>query len=180
MSFDDLLSVVTPPTEPLDNRGDWGQVVTQIGLTLPVDYMQFVESFGSGSLNDFIYVLNPFATNNNLNLLYKLTQLLGGLRELKKEHPELVPYPLLFEPAGLFPWGLTDNGDMLGWITRGETGHWPSILLPRHASKTAEFWIPMTALLAGLLSGKVVCDLLSRDLFVSAPRFTSAKSKTRS
>ena len=67
MLFDDLLSTVSPPPEPVDNRGDWGQVVAQLGLALPVDYMQFVDAFGSGSLNDFIHVLNPFSTNKNLN-----------------------------------------------------------------------------------------------------------------
>lgn len=176
MLFDDLLSTVSPPPEPVDNRGDWGQVVAQLGLALPVDYMQFVDAFGSGSLNDFIHVLNPFSTNKNLNLQYQLTHVLGALRELKTAHPERVRYPLLFEPAGLLPWGLTDNGDIFGWITQGDPGRWPSVLLPRHAEKTADFDAPMTQLLAGLLSSKVVCDLLPRDPFLGAPRFISAKT----
>ena len=47
MVFDELLSVVTPPTQPVEARGDWGQVVTRLGFALPVDYMRLVESFGS-------------------------------------------------------------------------------------------------------------------------------------
>src|SRR6266850_5784244 len=108
MVFDELVSVVRPPAQPVDAQGDWGEVVSRLGFSLPVDYMQFVESFGSGSLDDFIWVLNPFATNRNLNLLYHLTRVLGGLRGLKEMHPDLVPYPPLFEPGGPFPWGVTD------------------------------------------------------------------------
>jgi hypothetical protein len=171
MVFDELLSVVGPPAQPIDAHGDWGDVVTQLGFSLPVDYMQFVESFGSGSLNDFIWVFTPFATNKNLNLLYQLTCTLGGLRALKEEHPDLVPYPLLFEPGGLFPWGVTDNGDQLFWITKGETGRWRTVVLPRHAHKTVEFSMPMTTFLARLLSGKLVCDGLPSSVFSSAPYF---------
>jgi hypothetical protein len=54
MVFAELLSVIAPPKEPVDAHGDWGELVEQLGLSLPVDYMQFVDSFGSGSLNDFI------------------------------------------------------------------------------------------------------------------------------
>ncbi len=178
MVFDELLSVVVPPTQPVDSSGDWGEVVTQLGFSLPVDYMQFVETFGSGSLNDFIWVMNPFAANRNINLLYHLSRALGGLRLLKENHPELVPYPLLFEPGGLFPWGATDNGDLLCWITRGESGHWPTVVLARHSSDTAKFAMPMTAFLAGLLSGKLVCNLLPGSLASRAANFTPARATT--
>jgi hypothetical protein len=176
MVFDELLSVIAPPKEPVDAHGDWGELVEQLGLSLPVDYMQFVDSFGSGSLNDFIYVFNPFATNRNLNLLYKLAQTLGALRELKKNHPALAAYRLLFEPGGLLPWGITDNGDIFCWITEGETGRWSSVLWPRHDDKTEEFKMPMTALIARLLSRRVACDLLPQDLFLGAPRFMPANT----
>jgi hypothetical protein len=174
--FDELLSVVSPPKQPIDAHGDWGEVVTRLGFSLPVDYMQFVDSFGSGSLNDFVWVFNPFATNNNLNFLYQLTRTLGGLRVLKERHPELVPHPLLFEPGGLVPWGVTDNGDTLCWITEGETGHWQTVVLPRHASTTTKFNMPMTTFLTRLLSGKLVCDGLPSSLSSGTPYFKPARA----
>jgi hypothetical protein len=171
MVIDELLSVVTPPAQPVEASGDWGEVTTRLGFSLPVDYMQLVESFGSGSFNNFIWVLNPFATNPNLNLLYCLTRTLGGLRVLREKHPDLIPFPLLFEPSGLFPWGVTDNGDILCWITKGETGHWSTVVLPRQHSTTAQFSVPMSVFLARLLSGKWVCDGLPSSAFSRTPYF---------
>lgn len=57
-----------------------------------------------------------------------------------------MPFALYPEPGGLFPWGLTDNGDRLYWLTEGEPNSWVSIIYEsrgprydRHAIGCCEF-----------------------------------------
>lgn len=42
-----------------------------LGMILPLDYKKFINKYGTGSINDFIWILNPFSENENLNLIKK-------------------------------------------------------------------------------------------------------------
>src|SRR5262245_22983500 len=97
---------------------DWKAVEQHLGLPLPVDYKRFVEQYGSGPVDDFVFILHPSTTNENLNLLRQSAVRLGALRALRDSGAEDVPYQPEARPGGLLPWGFTDNGDVGYWHIR--------------------------------------------------------------
>ena len=177
MIFDELTTVLAPPRIPVETPGvdGWGSVVDAIGFALPVDYMQFVEAYGSGTINKFIHVFNPFSKNLHINLLQQLTRILASFRMIKEEFPEEIPFPLLYEPGGLLPCAMTDNGDVLCWRTVGATGHW-SIVVVGRSSACEEYQMPLCRFLGRVLSGSLNVSAFPADLSPIASFEQSAAS----
>ena len=52
------------------------------------------------------------------------------IRRIKNEiDPNSVPFNIYPESNGIFPWGRTDNGDDLFWITEGKSDNWQIFVL---------------------------------------------------
>lgn len=175
MIIDELYSVLPRPDRPIDTgtENDWMAVNRALGLRPPEDYVYFIKSYGTGAINDFLWVLNPFATNPNLNLLREVPSLLFGLRELREKYPDDFPYPLYFEPGGLLPWGTSIDGDIFCWLTRGVTGRWTTVTIPRH-STVEHFDGPMTTFLALAITGRLQSEAIPNGFASAEPRFTPA------
>ncbi|MFF1675030.1 hypothetical protein ACFVYG_03140 [Streptomyces sp. NPDC058256] len=45
MGHDGLVRLVAPPTEPVDARGEWTAVESELGVRLPDDYEWLVEAY---------------------------------------------------------------------------------------------------------------------------------------
>src|SRR5262249_3790387 len=121
-------------------------VESRLGLPLPADYKQLICAYGTGSWKDFLCVLTPFSSNSNLNLLEQAKDQLDAERVIRANHPADMPFKLHPEKGGLFPWGMTDNGDRLYWLTEGEPDSWPTIVYEsrgpeydRHGMSCCEF-----------------------------------------
>jgi hypothetical protein len=178
MIFDELTAVLARPAHPVDipTSDRWGAVIGALGFALPVDYMQFIERYGSGCINDLIRVFNPFCAAEGTNLLHQLMRTLASLREFKEEYPADLPFPLLYEPGGLMPWGSTIDGDILCWRTPGAaTGQWPVVVVWRSMECT-EHAMPMSRFLARALQGTLEDSRFPEDFAVQAPIFAPAMS----
>ena len=70
-SLNALRKVMAPPARPVEttNGGGWQFIQVKLGITLPEDYKEFVSTFGTGAVDSFLWVLNPFSKNDNLNLI---------------------------------------------------------------------------------------------------------------
>jgi hypothetical protein len=123
-----LLTILKPPPTPRDSGtpAGWADVARRIGKVLPGDYMKFIELYGSGTIADWLTVLNPFAPSDHENLFVAAFEFLATLREVKTEFPEEVPFPLFYEPHGLLPWASSTDGDLFCWSTRGSPASGPS------------------------------------------------------
>jgi hypothetical protein len=74
---------------------------------------------------------------------------------LREQFPEDYPYPLYFEPGGLLPWGISEDGDYYYcWLTRGLPDKWPVITVPRHADVEL-FEMTMVKFIEGALLGEI-------------------------
>lgn len=168
MSLDSLLGVLSPPPNPVEvpRAEDWSSVETQLGK-LPDDYKAFVERFGTGTINGFMYVLNPASKNRYLNLVREMEPILGALRELR-ESGEPCPYPLHPEPGGLLPFGKTDNGDALFWLTQGEADVWTVVVNAARDATYETFECDATDFLAGVLTRHLRCSVF-HDSFLTGP-----------
>lgn len=156
MEIDDLYSVLPRPSNPVGTGDDklWLRVSEKVGTRLPIDYVYFINSYGTGTVNDFLVVLNPFASQTYLNLLEQMPRLLSMLRELREEYPEEYPYPLYFEPGGLLPWGMSDSGDTYCWLTEGSPDLWPVVTVPRHSDMEL-FEVTMVKFIEAALRGQL-------------------------
>ncbi|MBD9668836.1 hypothetical protein IB278_33265 [Variovorax sp. VRV01] len=90
MVIDELLSLLPPPAQLTEQgtTGQWGAVTSKLGGPLPTDYMQFIDHYGSGTINSCLTVLNPFSANPHVNLLDQMFVQLSALRELRTSYPE--------------------------------------------------------------------------------------------
>jgi hypothetical protein len=122
---------------------------------LPSDYKAFIERYGSGTIDHFLWVLNPFSANKNANLLEQRESILNAVRELKKDWPDQHPYNLFPEPSGLLPFGGSDNGDMVFWLTDGEPDEWRVVVNAARDPEYDRFDCNMTDFLAGILTRRI-------------------------
>lgn len=166
MTLAHLLEVLPPPTTPIESgrNRDWTETEGRIGIALPDDYKQYINTYGSGQIGGFLLPFNPFSGNEYVNLVDQIRVRLDALRVIRDKYgPKECPYPLFPEKGGLLPWGATDNGDVLFWLTKGEPRHWAVIinesrspLFERHAES-------MTDLLAKLITGEVRSEIFPED-----------------
>jgi hypothetical protein len=136
--------------------------------------MAYIDAYGTGCLDDFIWVLNPFSANSNLNLLTRGEAALSTLRELHASGIRKVPYPIHPAAGGLLPWGITDNGNVLYWLTTGAPDGWPVVLSAVRDGRTERYPCGMATFLVKLLTGEVVSHLLPGDFPGEAPSFSPA------
>jgi len=168
-----LKRLVVPPSSPLEVplSPPWDNLEQTIGTPLPNDFKACVETFGSGSFDNFLWVLNPFSANPHLRLADQIKRTLGALRELKSDDPEELPYSLFPEDEGLLPWGMTDNGDGLYWHTGGDTSRWTVVVNAARDPECEEFPLGLTDFLVQILSKKVRSDIFPGDFPHTNPAF---------
>lgn len=172
MEINDLYSILPRPSRPVETGDDesWSRIAKKVGTRLPIDYVYFINSYGTGRINDFLAVLNPFTAHTYLNLLEQIPRLLSGLRELREEDPEEYPYPLYFEPCGLLPWGISDDGDIFCWLTEGSPDQWHVVTVPRQ-SGVELFEVTMVKFIEHALRGQVESSAIPTDFSEHGPSF---------
>lgn len=154
----------------------WSAIEKSIGIVLPRDYKEYIGVFGTGCIGDFLWPLNPFSENKYLNLVKAMDGLLFALRTLKEEFGDSqCPYLLYPEPEGLLPWGITDNGDGLFWLTVGPPDNWVVVINEARAPLYEEYKESMTGFLAKLIEGKIVSEIIPADFLNRNVLFVSRK-----
>jgi hypothetical protein len=109
--LDRLRQLLPPPADPVEpGRLDgWAQVERRLGTALPGDFKAFTERYGSGTVDDFLYLFNPFAQGPDGNLLVEKDRVLAAYRQTRARFPDRLPLPPFPEPGG----------DELYWVTDG-------------------------------------------------------------
>ena len=173
MSINSLLTILPAPKIPVETPSleDWTTVEKQIGK-LPADFKIFIERYGSGTINRFLWVLNPFSVNKHANLLNRMEPVMDAIRELKKDWPEQHPYKLFPEPGGLLPFGGSDNGDTFFWQTVGEPDKWTIVVNAARDPDYELFDCCMVDFLVGILTRRIHCSIFPKSFPSEAPIFT--------
>ena len=147
----------SPPSKPSETGIDsqWSEVEQKLGWILPSDYKALIENYGTGCWLDFLWVLNPFSENVNLNLLDQAEIILEGERLVKSKYPDMIPFVLHPEKGGLFPWAITDNGDRLFWLTDDETGVFQIVVYESRGPEYEVYDLSCSEFLLQWLSGEL-------------------------
>jgi hypothetical protein len=144
--LDRLRQLLPPPADPVEpGRLDgWAQVERRLGTALPGDFKAFTERYGSGTVDDFLYLFNPFAQGPDGNLLVEKDRVLAAYRQTRARFPDRLPLPPFPEPGG----------DEL---------YWPVALVESRAALQELHAMPVTRFLAALanqLASRVLPDNL--------------------
>jgi hypothetical protein len=170
-----LRRLLPPPADPLEpgSPDGWAEVEATLGTALPGDFKAFTERYGSGKVDDFLYLFNPFAGGQDGNLLVEKDRVLAGYAQTRARFPARLPLPPFPEEGGVLPLGRTDNGDELYWVTRGDPDDWPVALLESRAARQEVHPVSVTGFLAALAAGDLATAILP-DAVVHRPshRFT--------
>jgi hypothetical protein len=177
MSLESLLAFLDPPTSPWEvpTKADWRAAEGDLGR-LPRDYKAFLDLFGTGAIDNFLWVLNPASRNPYLNLNAEMRRMLGALSELRSSG-EPCPYPLHPEPNGLMAFAKTENGDGLYWLTVGAPECWPVIVNAARDPTYERFDCDMTGFLEDILARRIRCTVFPEAFPTEPPAFTVRASK---
>jgi hypothetical protein len=163
MTIDTLIKMIPPPAEPDQAfSGPWEPIEAEIGAALPQDYKDFVRLYGGGYFMEFLGVRVPRSTNPNTRLETLVRVVCEGLSSIFPL--EEIPYPFWPSPGGLLPFGVTDNGDDLFWLTRGAPADWKVVVLDRGFGRFETFDCDLTDFLAGLATGEILPEEFPDDL----------------
>jgi hypothetical protein len=161
-----LRQLLPPPADPVEPaRPDgWAEVEAAIGTQLPGDFKAFTELYGSGMVDDFLYLFNPFAAGKDGNLLVEKDRVLAAYRQTRTRFPDRLSLPPFPEEGGVLPLGRTENGDELYWVTARDPDDWPVALLESRAAFLEVHPMPVTGLLAALAANQLTSRVLPDDV----------------
>jgi hypothetical protein len=164
---------MAPPANPSDlpNEGGWQSVERRLEIKLPEDYKEFVACYGTGAVDNFLWVLNPFSQNENLNLICQSAVRLDSQRQYSVESGTETPYALHPDASGLFPWGVTDNGDVLYWLCIGSPSAWMIVVCDSRASQWREYKLATCQFLAAIVTRELIVDVFPEDFPSESPAF---------
>jgi hypothetical protein len=167
--IEELQKILPLPRKSLEtgNSEDWDRVEMKLGLTLPEDYKEFINIYGTSYIEVLdLNILNPFSKNAYLNLwddIFKKGSL-WALGIIKKEGgEEQCPYPIYPQPQGLVPFGKDGNGATLYWFTKGNTDQWKIVINEGRGPEFEEYNESMSSLLVKLLKQELVSNIITHS-----------------
>jgi hypothetical protein len=173
MSIDRLKTVLKVPSHPLavGNADRWQSVEREVGGILPADYKEFILTYGSGCIDGFLWIYDPFSANKNLNLLSQAKAVLHSFEIRRDEFGEKLPFPLFPASDGVFPWGSTDNGDHLFWRFVDGRFQSPLVVVESRGPERQEYDLSMTTFLAEMLTRKISVKVFPPEFPSNTPAF---------
>jgi len=164
--LDRLTRLLPPPAHPVEpgQPDGWMAVERSLGTPLPGDFKAFTQRYGSGTVDDFLYLFNPFAAGQDGNLLAEKDRVLAAYRQTRARFPDRLPLPPFPEPGGVLPLGRTDNGDELYWVTDGDPDDWTVALVESRAALQELHAMPVTGFLTALAANQLASRILPEDV----------------
>jgi len=85
-----LRELLPPPADPVEpGRPDgWPAVERSLGTALPGDFKAFTERYGSGTVDAFLYLFNPFTAGQDGNLLVEKDRVLAAYGQTRARFPD--------------------------------------------------------------------------------------------
>lgn len=168
-------SLMAPPVGPAPFdppvASEWRRIERELGTSLPSDYKRFIKVYGSGKVNDFLSILNPFSDHPRIDLVRGSKELGDVYRHLRDVCLEEYPCPVFPEKDGLLAFAGSDNGDTAFWVTSGAPDQWTIRVL---ASRDPECWdFPggLDRFLVAVLTEEARCTVFPKDLCNRSPWF---------
>lgn len=166
MSLEKLKMILSVP-DKIYGAGDiskWKEAEKELGSKFPSDYKEFISTYGTGGVCGFLWIYSPFSSNENLNFFMGSKEDNHAYFTSKQKFPDDFPQSLFPEEGGLLPWGVTDNGDVLNWITSDNPEKWSVLVYDGRSGDAFEYKNSLTEFLYDVLSENITCPLFPDDL----------------
>lgn len=141
----------------------WDEIELVLGIKLPADYKRFINKYGVGSINDFLWVLNPFTENPNLDLIKKGEEIREAYNTSKNEFPDDFKHDVFPNKGGLLPCAITDNGDEIYWLTSDTSDEWNIVVYESRLSDYYEYNMGLAEFLYKVLEKEIECSAFPDD-----------------
>lgn len=141
----------------------WGNLDNNIGDFLPGDYKDFIDKYGIGCINGYMWIVSPFCENPNLNSINISDGFSDTLSYINEETGS--NYNIFDGISGLFPIAITDNGDTICWNQELDSKGF-IIVFESRCVETYTYNMSFELFLIGILKGDIFDEYLPDD-FIS-------------
>lgn len=135
----------------------------ELGSQFPKDYIAFVDTYGSGRVDDFLAIYTPFARRKGTNLFAQIEVERDRFNYIREQGHEDLPYQVWPVDGGLIPVGGDDNGNVVFWRTAGPPDHWSIVVFPARSDAYEEFPTTITQFLTSMLDRTLVVQSFPSD-----------------
>lgn len=164
MSIEILKKILIPTNEKYYNKNDWDKIQEKWEIKFPDDYKEIISLYGTGAINDFLWIFSPFSENKYLNLTNQYTEIKDSYEVMINGFPEKNWLNFYNGETGIFPWGSTDNGDELFWNYKRD--NISIVVYESRYIKMNEYNIGMSEFLVKLLNKELYCDIFPDDFIL--------------
>lgn len=173
--MDKLNYILTPPEKPnnIGNEARWKDFFSVLGTELPPDYIKFIQTYGTGGVDNFLWILTPFVNDENVNFTVRQKEISDAYIQSKTSFPQYYKHNIYPQIGGLLPWGYTDNGDELYWLTTGKPDEWKVVVYESRSHINYTYSLRMVDFLFGLITKELVCEAFPDDFPSDEPQFIS-------
>lgn len=144
-----------------NSNHSWNSIESEIGIVFPEDYKWFIDKYGVGAVNDFLWVISPFCENENLNSLRLFKLMKDSYEYVKHDNPEEFTFEFYCNGQGLFPWGITENGDELYWCFEEERVE--IVVFAARYTLIKRYSMSMEEFLSNILTKAIKCEAFPDD-----------------
>lgn len=118
-----LTDILPPPAQRIFDHSAWALFEADWRIHLPSDFKELISLYGSGSIDGFLWLLDPLSKNSNLNF-EKSKYFIEAYALLQKDFLSDYPRPEYPAQGSFLPWGVTDNGETFVWLVDGKPESW--------------------------------------------------------
>jgi hypothetical protein len=171
MTLAKIVELLPVPTNTSENaRVDWSELPEEFGGRFPDTYVDFVSTYGTGSVGAFFWVLNPFSKNPSLNL-GQASYFRNAYQSLRDEFPQYYRR----HSDDFLPWGFTDNGDAVVWLTdEGDPNEWCVCVQASDPAQEEVTGLNTQAFLEALLEKKLASTILPIEFLQAEKKFVTS------
>lgn len=161
MYLEKLKSILKIPNQiyNIGNEKDWLRFQQKYKLNFPIQYVQFINTYGTGSINNFLWILTPYEENKEINIFQRANIMHESYEYMKNMFPGEFYYNIYPDEGGLLPWGYTDNGDELYFDLNNNT----IVVMETRYSNFYEYKMGMIEFLYKLFIKEIRCNAFPKD-----------------
>lgn len=177
MTIDEFVKLFPPPKKPVEiNDIDWKNAEAKIGSPLPDDYKEFIETYGTVQLGEFLWIFNPFSANSSLNIDAMLYSQ-NSYEYLKNEFPQNYGRPKFPIEGSFWTWAISDSGEFLFWDVVGNPNTWKTCIHDKSQSEEESFDFGALEFLKKLGLGEIESRILPRSFLEETKAFLPVSSE---
>lgn len=171
MGIENIEELMPAPISPKETQGhDWEGFSKEMSSDVPALYKDFLSVYGTGVIGGFLWVINPFSSNSNLNI-EKIKYFHEAYGVMKELFPEDYPRDVC---GDFITWAVTDNGDSFFWLVDdGLPDAWEVGIYSKDQGEEELTGMATLEFFIALLEKRVSSSILCSDFLESDKKFVS-------